>query len=181
MSYADANYAKCEDTRRSISGGLNTIGGTVTNWYSKKQETVALSSSEAELNSYAMCCQEAIFQNMLLKELLNEEPKTAIIFEDNMGCIFLVKNQRVSSRTKHVDIKTHFVRDHYERGNVLPSFVRSESMMCDGMTKNQAEQLFRQHRNDIRLGNLSCRREDVRSTDGLRTDTPKDSYGNSNG
>ena len=108
ISYADADYAKCEDTRSSISGAICTLGGTLTTWYSRKQATTTLSSAEAELHSYTTCCQEAMFMNMLLEELLGEAPNTAIIYEDNQGCIFLVKNQSVGQRTKHISVRLFF-------------------------------------------------------------------------
>lgn len=172
ISYADSDYAKCEDTRKSISGGLNTIGGTITNFYSRKQDTVALSSSEAEITSYVTCCQEAIFQNMLLMEILGKKPETAIILEDNMGCIFWIKNQHVSQRTKHIDVRMHFVRNrYYDEGDVEPRFVRTELQYSDGMTKSLPEKLFTKHRDDIRSGNLPCRREDVENINDVTTDS----------
>ena len=170
ISYADGDYAKCEDTRRSISGNLNTIGGTLTNFCSKKQDTVALSTAESELNSYSLCCQEALFQNALLEELLNFKPKPAIIMEDNMGCIFMIKNQRVGQRTKHIDTRASFTRQHYQQRRVMPIFTRTELMYADGMTKNLPETLFAEHAHVIRNGNLPCRREDVELDDTSDTD-----------
>jgi hypothetical protein len=67
----DSEYAKCEDTRRSMSGRINALGGMITNWSSKKQATVALSSTKAEYTAYAEYCQEVTFTNMLLEELTN--------------------------------------------------------------------------------------------------------------
>jgi hypothetical protein len=154
VCYADADYAKCPSTRRSISGGLCTVGGTVTAWFSRKQPTVALSSSEAEYISYATCCQETMFQNMMLEELLGYQTPTATIYEDNQGCIFLVKNQSTGQRTKHVEVKLHFSREQYEMQRIEPVFCRSEEQYADGMTKNQAIALFLQHMNDIKEGKL---------------------------
>jgi hypothetical protein len=68
ISYGDSDYVKCEDTRRSISGRVNTLGGMITNWSSKKQASVALSSMESECNTYAECYLEGMIVSMLLEE-----------------------------------------------------------------------------------------------------------------
>jgi hypothetical protein len=81
-----------------------------TNWTSKKQHTVSLSSSEAEYQALSECVQEAVFTQNLVEELTSQR-KLAIIHEDNLGTIVLVKNQQVSARTKHIDIRHHFIRD----------------------------------------------------------------------
>jgi hypothetical protein len=131
----DANYATCEETRRSISGGIETLGGTIVGYSSKKQNVVSLSSAEAELISYTEGCQNARFMQQLLGEIIGYEP-TGIIFEDNLGCIFLIKNQKTSSRTKHLAVRHLFGRDLYIENKVLPAFVRSEENVSDGLTKN---------------------------------------------
>jgi hypothetical protein len=90
------------------------IGGMTTNWTSNKQQTVSLSSSEAEYQALSECVQESVFTQNLVKELTGGK-KPTIIYEDNLGTIFLVKNQHVSSRTKHIDIRHHFMRDLQEK------------------------------------------------------------------
>jgi hypothetical protein len=85
-----------------------------TNWTSKKQQAVLLSSSETEYQALSECVQERVFTQNLVQELTGEK-KPAIIYEDNLGTIFLVKNQKVSSRTKHIDIRHHFMRDLQEK------------------------------------------------------------------
>ena len=110
ISLCDSDYAKDDTDRKSISGRINTIGGMITNWTSKKQSTVALSSTEAEYQSLSECAQEAVFTQSLLWEILGEVTM-AIIYEDNLGAIYLTKNQQVSARTKHIDIRHHFLSD----------------------------------------------------------------------
>jgi hypothetical protein len=110
ISDCDSDYAKDENDKRSVSGRINTLGGMSNNWTSKKQHTVSLSSSEAEYQALSECVQEAVFTQNLVEELTGQR-KPAIIYEDNLGTIFLVKNQQVSVRTKHIDIRHHFMRD----------------------------------------------------------------------
>ena len=86
----------------------------------------------------------------------------AIIYEDNLGAIYLVKNQQVSSRTKHIDIRHHYLRDL--QGSKLDiRFVRSENNSSDIMTKNTPNELFQRHTGRIRNGYLTCWKEDVKS------------------
>jgi hypothetical protein len=94
----------------SVSGRINTLGVMITNWTSKKYHTVSLSSSEAEYQALSGCLHEAVFTQHLVEELTGQR-KPAIIYEENLGTIFLVKNQRLSSRTKHIDVRHHFMRD----------------------------------------------------------------------
>ena len=96
----------------------------------------------------------------LLNEIIGYEP-TAVIFEDNLGCIFLIKNQKTSSRTKHLAVRHLFGRDLYIENKILPAFVRSEENISDGLTKNQAQQLFTEHENVMMNGIMPYRREDV--------------------
>lgn len=127
VSYADADYAKCEETRRSVSGSVNTVGGTIATWWSRKQNSVTLSSAEAELHSYALCCQESMFVRSILMEFFDGMPAlTAVIMEDNQGCIFLIKNQSVGQRTKHVDVRILFTREQFQRHRVMPLYCRTD-------------------------------------------------------
>ena len=124
ISYCDSDYAKDEINRKSISGRINTMGGMTTSWSSKKQATVSLSSTEAEYQSLSDCAQEAVFTQNLIEELTGIKLR-AIIYEDNLGAIYLVKNQQVSARTKHIDIRHHYLRD-LQGDRIDIRFVRSE-------------------------------------------------------
>jgi len=106
--YADADYTKDEDYRRSISGRMSTLGGMLVGWNFKKQNTVSLSGCKSKYISYGEACQEAVFMNQLLDELLQDN-SSALVYRDNQGALFLVKNWQVSQRTKHIDIRSHFV------------------------------------------------------------------------
>ena len=117
INLCDSNYATNSDDRKSVSGYIGTIGGMITSWQSKTQSIVTLSSTEAEYVALTLCCQESMFQLNLLRELKVNEGK-AIVYEDNVGAIFLSENEQVSGRTKHIDVRYHFIRDHIANGNL---------------------------------------------------------------
>jgi hypothetical protein len=160
ISLCDSDYAKDENDRKSVSGRINTVGGTITNWTSKKQSTVALSSTEAEYHSLSDCAQESIFTQNLLREVMNMN-LPAIIYEDNLGAIYLTKNQQVSTRTKHIDIRHHFLRDLVQDKRIEIRFIRSENNSSDITTKNTPQALHNEHTNMIKQGRLKCWKEDV--------------------
>ncbi len=155
LSYVDSNYATNKDDRRSVSGAIHTLGGTITNWLSKTQESTTLSSCEAEYVSLASGAQEVKFVQMLLNEVL-QCTTPGILMEDNTGAIYLVKNQQISARTKHIDIRWHFIRELYDRKIVTVKFVRSEDNPSDICTKNTPEKLQLKHANDMRNGTLDA-------------------------
>ncbi|KXJ72489.1 hypothetical protein RP20_CCG017884 [Aedes albopictus] len=109
--YVDADYAgDCRD-RKSNSGYLIKYGGGVIAWGSRKQTSVALSSTEAEFISLAEGCQELSWTKRLLEEIAEEDTGPIIVFEDNQSCIKLVEGDRIERRSKHIDVRYFFVRD----------------------------------------------------------------------
>jgi hypothetical protein len=164
ISFVDSDYAKNLDNRKSISSGLHTIGGTLVNWESKTQHVVTLSSTEAEYISLAKGACENKFVTMLMDEVMRypkEERLCGKIYEDNLGAIYLVKNQHVGARTKHIDVRAHFIRELETNGYVEVKFVRSEENSADILNKNCPEKLHTKHATMMRTGNLNCWREDV--------------------
>ena len=149
----DSNYATNKEDRRSVTGAIYTLGGMITNWLSKTQPIVTLSSCEAEYCSLATAAQELIFMQMLLKEFgLCKTP--GMILEDNTGAIFLVKNQQVGARTKHIDVRHHFIRGHYNNGELHVQFCRSEDNEADIATKNLPEDVYEKFASKIREGRM---------------------------
>ena len=164
ISYCDSNYATDAEDRKSISGMIHTIGGTIVNWSCKKQATVTLSSTEAEYIALSECSKEVKFEWMLLKELTGVE-QPAIIHEDNTGAIFLVNNQQVGPRTKHIDVRHHFIRGLIKQGTLKVRFIRSEYNPSDIMTKNAPAVIFGKHSEAILTGTIERWREDVEDSE----------------
>jgi hypothetical protein len=123
----------------------------ITSWTSKKQQKVSLSSSEAEYQALSDCVQGAMFTQTLLKELIGKKT-TSIIYEDNLGAIYLVNNMQVSARTKHIDIRHHFMRELQAIGDILIRFKRSADNTSDIMTKTRQEKSMRDIPRGLNLG-----------------------------
>ena len=84
-----------------------------------------------------------------------------MIYEDNTGCIYLVKNQQVGPRTKHIDVRHHYIRRQVSNEYIVVMFKRSEFNPSDILTKNGTEKLFVPHSEALLNGTLECWREDV--------------------
>jgi hypothetical protein len=148
-SSVDSNHATDKESRRSSLGNLHAMGGMITNWLCDSQSSVTLLTTEAECHSVSKGLQEVSFSEMLIRELSGMF-LTAIILEDNAGATFLVKNQQVGARTKHIDVRHHFVREHHEAKNFAIKHVKSEENESDILTKNATEKILEGHAENVR-------------------------------
>ena len=133
--YTDADWAGDVGDRKSTSGYMFLLGGAAISWKSNKQTCLALSTAEAEYVALSTAAQEAIWLQQLMSDLMNKSIQEMIIYEDNQSTICLAKNQQVHGRTKHIDIKYHFVRDLVEAGRIKVEYCASENMIADILTK----------------------------------------------
>ena len=138
--FSDASWGSSVD-RKSITGYCFCLnkGGPLISWKSKKQPTVALSSCEAEYMALAATTQESLFLTQLLHDIdidgdCQFEPVT--IFGDNQGAIALIENPVHHQRSKHIDIKYHFIRTEFNRGRIRIGYMPSEDMVADIFTKS---------------------------------------------
>jgi hypothetical protein len=134
VGYTDADWGANDLNRRSISGYCFKLGLGVVSWSSKKQTSVALSSTEAEYMALTQASKEAIWIRRLLAELGRPE-ETVVINVDNQSCVALAKNPEHHARTKHIDIQYHFIREKVEEATVKLEFCPTEKMVADVLTK----------------------------------------------
>ena len=106
------------DKRRSTIGYVFTLANAPVSWKSTLQSTVALSTTEVEYMAITEAVKEAIWLQGLLREL-GIEQEGITVFCDSQSAIQLVKNQVYHARTKHIDVRYHFVRDITEKGGVI--------------------------------------------------------------
>jgi len=143
IGYSDADWAGDIETRRSTSGYVFVLNGGCITWRSKKQRTVALSSTEAEYMALSEATQEAVWLKAFMRELGEEAGDGALtVYEDNQGAIALAKNPEFHKRTKHIDIRYHFVREKVESGQVALQYCPTQDMLADIMTKAIAAPQF---------------------------------------
>ena len=133
--YCDSDWGSDLNTRRSTTGWVFMLGGGAVSWGSKLQPTVALSSSEAEYMAASAAVQEAVHMRSLLSSLDMEQHGAIKIYEDNQGCIALSENPVMHRRTKHIDIRYHFIRERVESGEVKLCYVPTEQQLADLLTK----------------------------------------------
>ena len=154
VGWSDSDYAKALE-RNSISGNICTIGGSMVYGTSKGQKCVCLSSTEEEYVAIGTLAQEIRFEQQLLDEIAGDEHVyPSIVFEDNIGAIFLAKNRQVGQRTKHIDIRAHFIRKMVEQKILEVNFTKSENNYADILTKNVNQELFKKHSDQIDKGEL---------------------------
>jgi hypothetical protein len=138
IGYCDADWAGDIDSRRSTTGYIFKFGGSPVCWKSKRQPTVALSTAEAEYMSMTHAAQTAIWLRRWLKDLGFVQRSGTKIYEDNQGCIAMAKNPVNHERTKHIDIKYHFVRELVAAGVIKIIYLETEEMQADILTKGMA-------------------------------------------
>lgn len=132
IGYADADFARDND-RKSTSGYLFMLYDNTIIWKSKKQSTVALSSTEAEFVSLCEAAVEACWLKKLLKEL-NVDLCNILLYEDNQSTIKSVKNSD-QKRLKHMDVKYNFVKEKVENGDIKIDYVCTREQLADVLTK----------------------------------------------
>ena len=130
------------------------MSGAAVDWLSKKQPVVALSTTEAEYIALCSATQETVWLNRLLTDIKAPPQKPILIKEDNQGTIAVVNNPISHNRTKHIDIKFHYVREALEDNIVDLIYCPTEEMTADILTKPLARQQFETCRLKMGLKNL---------------------------
>jgi transposase InsO family protein len=134
IGYCDADYAGDLDTRKSTTGYAFSLNGGAVSWNSKRQPTVAASTTEAEYMAAAAAVKEALWLRKLCKSL--DIPITTVkIMCDNQSAIKLLRNPIFSVRSKHIDIAHHFARERVQSKEVEFSYVPTTEMVADVLTK----------------------------------------------
>jgi hypothetical protein len=135
VGFADSTWGSDVSSRRSRTGYLFRLNGHLVSWQSKLQPTVALSTCEAEYMALSSAVQESSFLLQLIASVGFHPIRTALIHQDNKGTLDLAKNPRIKSRTKHIDIKHHFLREKLASGQICLRFTPTADMQADILTK----------------------------------------------
>jgi len=135
-AYSDADFTGDKETRISVTGYIIYFMNVPICWHSHGQKGVTLSTTEAEYVACSEVVKEILFILYLLRHMKIEVELPVHVNVDNIGAIFLAENQNSSDRTKHVDIRYHFIRQYIKEGTIMIEFVRSSENDSDIFTKN---------------------------------------------
>ena len=157
VAFADADYANDQETRRSTSGYLVQSCGGSNIWKTKSQPVVSLSTTEAEYYAASFCCQEICWVTECLKDIgfqfgkidmkghkksidrIQMHPVDVLTYpvlhEDNQACFAISKNPERHARTKHIEVKYHFIRDLVENKLVELRYYKTADQVADIFTK----------------------------------------------
>jgi hypothetical protein len=141
IGYCDADYAGDLATRRSTTGYVFILNGGAITWSSRLQKTVAVSTAEAEYMAAAGAVKEALWLKVLMRDF-GQPIKTVPIKSDNQAAIRLLQHPMASERSKHIDIIYHFARERVAQKEVSISYVSTEDMVADSLTKPLPEKAF---------------------------------------
>ncbi|XP_073152668.1 secreted RxLR effector protein 161-like [Henckelia pumila] len=153
VGYLDADYAGCKLDRKSTSGSCQFLGDRLISWFSKKQTSIATSTTEAEYLAAGSCCAQLLWIQQQLRDYGIKEQDSPI-FCDNTSTIAITYNPILHSRTKHIEVRHHFIRDHALKKNIRLEYISTEQQTADIFTKPLPETKFSYFRNILGLINL---------------------------
>ncbi|GKA53053.1 retrovirus-related pol polyprotein from transposon TNT 1-94 [Tanacetum coccineum] len=137
-TFVYADHAGCNDDCKSTSGGIQFLGDKLVSWSSKKQDCTAMSSAEAKYVSLSACCARVIWMRTQLLDYRFHYHKI-LVYCDSKSAIAISCNPVQHSRTKHINIRYHFIKEHVKKGTIELYFVGTEYKLADLFTKGPSE------------------------------------------
>ncbi|KAK0579444.1 hypothetical protein LWI29_021263 [Acer saccharum] len=134
VGFSDADWAGNCDDRKSTSGGCFFLGNNLVSWFCKKQNSISLSTAEAEYIAAGSGCTQLLWMKQMLVDY-GFNQGTLTLFCDNMSAINISKNPVQHSRTKHIDIRHHFIRELVENKCIVLEHVGTNDQLADLFTK----------------------------------------------
>lgn len=132
---SDSDLAGHLDDRKSTSGVAFYLNKNLVTWFSQKQKCVALSSCEAEFMAATAAACQGVWLGKRLGEVTDDFKGPVVLYIDNKSAIDLAKNPVFHSRSKHIDIRYHFIRECVERGEIIVKHVATDEQRADTLTK----------------------------------------------
>jgi hypothetical protein len=150
IGYSDSNYVGCKIDRKSTSETCQFLGRSMVSWSSKKQTSVALSTAKAEYVAAGQCCAQLLWMRQTLRDFGYNLSKVPLLC-DNESAIRLADNPVEHSRTKHIDIWHHFLRDHQQKGDIDIYHISTENQLANIFTKPLDEKKFCRLRSELNV------------------------------
>jgi hypothetical protein len=148
---SDADWASDESDRKSISGYCFYFFNSLVSWSAVKQKTISLSSTEAEYYSMTHALKEALWIRLFLSLLSFPIPRPFPLLSDNQSACAIANTSSITSRSKHIDVRHHFIRDHITDGTFCTNWVPTSDMPADIFTKPLPFPIFTKHRTSLGL------------------------------
>nr|GEV71783.1 retrovirus-related Pol polyprotein from transposon TNT 1-94 [Tanacetum cinerariifolium] len=141
-AYSDADHAGCHLDQKSTSVSVQFLGDKLVCWSSKKQNCVSISTAESEYVTVSSCCAQVLWMRTQLTNYGFFYDKVPI-YCDSKSAIAILCNPIQHTRTKHIDVRYHFIKDHVEKGTIELYFVSTEYQLADLFTKSLPEARFK--------------------------------------
>lgn len=154
IAFADADFAACSDTRRSISSYITMMKGGAVSWKSRQQKAVATSTSQAEFVSAAWAADEILWLRRTLRDMQCPQTQPTPLWEDNRACRMMSENPVHKERSKHIDYRVHALRERVADGVVRLLDCPTVDMTADMGTKSLPAPALQKPHRDTALGLL---------------------------
>ncbi|GKV30776.1 hypothetical protein SLEP1_g39556 [Rubroshorea leprosula] len=155
IGFSNADFAGSKIDRKSTSGTCQILGSSLVSWYSKKENSVALSTTEAEYIAAGSCATQLLWMKQQLEDF-GCKLESIPIRCDNTSTINLTKNPIQHSRTKHIEIRYHFIREHVNNGDLTLEFVKTKNQLANIFAKPLSEERFCLIRHGIGMYDPTC-------------------------
>jgi hypothetical protein len=150
-AFSDADWTGSIDDRRSNGGFAMFLGSNLISWNARKQNTMSISSTEAEYKAIGDTTTEIMWVQTLLKELNIRSPSKAMLWCDNIGAKYLSANPVFHDRSKHIEVEYHFVSERVFRKLLNIDFVSSKDQVVDEFTNALSVRLLENFKNNLNL------------------------------
>jgi hypothetical protein len=150
VGYLDSDYAGDKVERKRTFGTCQLLGRSLVSWSSKKQNSIALSTAEAEYIAVGNCCAQILWMKVTLKDF-RINFKNVPLLCDNESVVKLTNNPVQHQRTKYIDGHHHFIRDHQQKGDITIESVDTKDQLADLFTKTLDEKRFHKLKNELNI------------------------------
>jgi hypothetical protein len=152
IGWTDSDWAQDLDSRQSVSSYVFDVAGGAVSWASKRQPTIALSTTEAEYMAASNATKEAIWLRVLLEDLGFPQVSTTTLHADNLGCIALTNGTVTHSHAKHINIRYHFICERVANSEINLQYVSTKEMLADILMKQLPCEAFERYRKALGVG-----------------------------